>query len=160
MSKNVEGTTSRQLTLSVGDSPVRTCQLPEKARVWLESEVDSGLSSVAFLKSLSPGGRSSRMSPAYYPIGKDGTLPPSFKGWRNSGIYRPGGSWTLNTTEWHRNAAVCSLSRVLEAEVAQKFYLSARAARGILRRAAQRGKELPPRLRQALQAVVEEEAGP
>ena len=43
------------------------------------------------------------------------------------------------------------LSQILEAEVHPKYYLSAKACDGILRRAERRGKELPPMLRGALE---------
>lgn len=43
------------------------------------------------------------------------------------------------------------LSQILEAEVHPKYYLSARACEGILRRAERRGKELPQPLKDALE---------
>jgi hypothetical protein len=65
--------------------------------------------------------------------------------------------WTLSSTEWHSEGAVCSLSDTLETgTVPQRFFLSDTACRGILRRADKRGKELPP----ALQAALEQVAGP
>lgn len=48
-------------------------------------------------------------------------------------------------------AVVSRLSQILEAEVHPKYYLSAKACEGILRRAEQRGKELPPTLKDALE---------
>jgi hypothetical protein len=49
---------------------------------------------------------------------------------------------------------VCSLSDTLEiGDLPQRFFLSATACKGILRRAEKRGKLLPPALFQALQAV-------
>jgi hypothetical protein len=49
----------------------------------------------------------------------------------------------------------CSLSRVLETgELPQRFYLSAKACAGILRRATKRGKALPPMLEQALRQAA------
>jgi hypothetical protein len=51
---------------------------------------------------------------------------------------------------------VCLLSEILETgAVPRQYYLSARACTGILRRAAKRGKELPPMLYRALLAVAE-----
>jgi hypothetical protein len=72
----------------------------------------------------------------------------------------PTGSWTLNGAEATGTLApfrsadgVCSLSDVLEtAEVPQRFFLSAKACAGILRRAERRGKALPPALEAALKA--------
>src|SRR5690606_33183312 len=74
-----------------------------------------------------------------------------------------GGCLTLSLSEWTAlpehfpsNDGVCSLSDILEAtgDVPQRFYLSAQACRGILRRAEKRGKDLPPQLRRALEAVA------
>jgi hypothetical protein len=51
--------------------------------------------------------------------------------------------------------AVCSLSDILETgDVPQRYYLTAKACQGILRRAEKRGKDLPPQLAHALQAVA------
>ena len=64
---------------------------------------------------------------------------------------------TLNTLEFHSAAVASSLSDILETgAVPQRFYLSAKACRGILRRAEKRGKALPPPLRAALLAVASE----
>ena len=65
-------------------------------------------------------------------------------------------SWTLNTAAWRSGATVCSLSDILEdaGSVPQRFYLTAKACAGILRRADKRGKELPTTLRLALEQVA------
>lgn len=47
-----------------------------------------------------------------------------------------------------------TLSSVLQSETSSKYYLSPQACRGILRRAAKRGKELPTQLRNALIAAA------
>jgi len=54
-------------------------------------------------------------------------------------------------------ASSCVLSSILapQSEVPFRYYLSARACAGILRRAIRRNKILPPRLKAALQAVVD-----
>lgn len=44
---------------------------------------------------------------------------------------------------------------ILEMDVPQKYYLSAKAARGILRRAEKRGKELPKLLEHSLRILAE-----
>jgi hypothetical protein len=67
-----------------------------------------------------------------------------------------------NMSEWTgldglslNDDGVCSLSDILETgDVPRQYYLSAKACRGILRRAGKRGKELPPQLARALQAVA------
>ena len=66
-----------------------------------------------------------------------------------------GECWTAATTEWLNVAEECSLSQILEENVPAKYFLSPRACAGILRRAAKRGKSLPPLLEQALRAVCE-----
>jgi hypothetical protein len=61
---------------------------------------------------------------------------------------------THSISEWPSDAAVCSLSQILETgDVPQRFFLSAKACQGILRRAAKRGKTLPEALAMALRAV-------
>jgi len=74
-----------------------------------------------------------------------------------------GECWTLNTAEWtdflapcHSNAAVCSLSDILvTGEVPPEYFLTPRACRGILRRAAKRRRVLPDLLQRALMAVAD-----
>ena len=61
---------------------------------------------------------------------------------------------TASTLESPNDAAVCSLSAILEGSPATKYSLSPKACRGILRRAAKRGKDLPPMLEQALKQVA------
>jgi len=66
-----------------------------------------------------------------------------------------GGSKTPNTTAWPNDASVCSLSQVLETgSIPRRYFLSGKACAGILRRAAKRGKTLPPLLESALRSVV------
>jgi hypothetical protein len=145
---------SNQLTLFAGDSLVRMCQLPDSGKAWMESEADFGLSSYELLKALNQDGLLLKTSPVFYPATEAEILPSSFAGWSNAGMACAGGYLTLNLTEWHSAAVVCSLSQVLETEVAPKFYLSARACRGILRRVEKRGKALPERLKVALESVA------
>src|SRR5690625_3989756 len=66
-----------------------------------------------------------------------------------------GGCSMPNISEWPNDAAVCSLSQVLErVSIPQRYFLSPKACAGILRRAERRGKTLPEPLHRALQAVV------
>src|SRR5262249_40399856 len=84
------------------------------------------------------------------------TLPSSFESWENSGAFNPslGLCWTRDILEWRSGAVECSLSAVLESEVPSRFFLSPRAAKGILRRAEKRGRSLPATLLQALEALA------
>ena len=58
---------------------------------------------------------------------------------------------TRNIGEYPNAERESSLSQILQDNVPEKYYLSSRATIGILRRAAKRGKELPPVLRMALE---------
>ena len=64
-----------------------------------------------------------------------------------------GESSTLNIGECPNAAVESFLSRILQpmTDVPEKYYLSAKACLGILRRAKERGKELPEELRVALE---------
>ena len=56
----------------------------------------------------------------------------------------------LNTSECPKGAVESSLSQILLDTVPSRYYLSRKACLGILRRARERGKPLPPQLEQAL----------
>jgi len=78
---------------------------------------------------------------------------------------RPGECLTLNTSEWtatvepcHNDEGVCSLSDILETgDVPRRYYLTAKACAGILRRAEKRGKALPEALHMALIQIASTE---
>ncbi len=126
-------------------------------RVWQTRVATSRSSILASLTAIGPSGWFGRTSPASCRRTEDGTLVPSSEGWANSGMGGLTESLTLNSSEWPKDAAVCSLSQTLEVgNVPQRFFLSAQACRGILRRAEKRGKQLPP----ALQAALVSVAGP
>ena len=57
----------------------------------------------------------------------------------------------LNTGVSPREEKESSLSQILQADPHRRYYLSPKACLGILRRAYERGKELPPKLKRALQ---------
>ena len=61
-----------------------------------------------------------------------------------------GGASTLNTGVSPSDAKGSSLSQILQADPPIKYYLSPKACMGILRRASERGKALPPKLERAL----------
>lgn len=81
----------------------------------------------------------------------NGGLPERF--W---GMISPsrGGSLTRNTGECPSVEKESTLWQILQADAPGKYYLSARACEGILRRAERRGKALPPMLREALEEAV------
>ena len=61
-----------------------------------------------------------------------------------------GDAWTLNTGVSPRDARGSSLSQILEEDPSTKYYLTAKACSGILRRAFEQGKALPKKLERAL----------
>ena len=74
-----------------------------------------------------------------------------------------GASSMLSISDWpsDESASLCSLSEVLETgDVLPRYFLSPKACRGILRRAAKRGKELPIQLHRALAQVAGDLSGP
>ena len=66
-----------------------------------------------------------------------------------------GDSSTLNIGECPREENVSLLSWILQGEVPEKYYLSAKACRGILTRASRRGKKLQELLETALLEMIE-----
>ena len=104
-------------------------------------------------------GQCGKMSPVSCLREEDGTLAPSSGRWLNSGIAFHGECWTLKTSESHSDAEECSLLDVLQeiGGIQPKYYLSSRAAQGILRRAERRNKTIPPRLKEALLECADSE---
>lgn len=134
-------------------SCARISALRDAVRALMAHVRGSGSSSLASSLSLLPPGSLSKTSLAFVPLTEDGTLPPSFEGWRDSGMWGPGGALTLNTSAWPSDGSgsTCSLAEILEPDVPPKYWLSPKACRGILRRAEKRGRELPTLLREALE---------
>lgn len=66
-----------------------------------------------------------------------------------------GDSSTLNIGERPREENVSLLSWILQVDVPEKYYLSAKACRGILTRASRRGKKLQELLETALLEMIE-----
>ena len=71
-----------------------------------------------------------------------------------------GEHWMRNTSMCHSEGRDVFLSEILEVQVPPKYYLSQKACLGILRRAAARGKKLPPLLKKALEQQAERMALP
>lgn len=84
-------------------------------------------------------------------VGADGAKPE--KSPETDGLWH-GDSSMLNIGEFPNVERESHLSQILEDNVPQKYYLSARACQGILTRASRRGKPLPDILRQALMDVI------
>lgn len=84
--------------------------------------------------------------------GDDGARPGQSS--EMAGLWR-GGFLTLNVGECPSVENVSRLSQILEVNVPQKYFLSARACQGILTRASRRGKALPDLLKTALLDMIE-----
>jgi hypothetical protein len=78
------------------------------------------------------------------------------KAWRwASAACANGPCLTRSGTEWRSGAAACSLWSILETGPhVRRYFLSAKACAGIVRRAETRGKTLPPQLLAALTAAA------
>lgn len=114
------------------------------------------LSFFDLLNAKGPSGWFGRTSLASCHRTEDGTLVPFSGAWANSGTGGHTECWTLNTSEWPSAADVCLLSDTLETgDLPQRYFLSAAACMGILRRAAKRGKALPDTLRVALVNIAQ-----
>jgi hypothetical protein len=126
------------------------------------AEPDSKASALALFMSLrescknfDPLGLCSRMFPDYFLPTKEETLRKSSGfSWSSAGMGFHGVCSTADISTWPSDGKECSLSDVLESHVPQRFFLSPRAARGILRRAEKRGRILPSQLQAALESLA------
>jgi hypothetical protein len=145
-----------QLTFWSEELPAKPSALQDSVEEWKTSVVSSPLSLPDWLNGYARAGSSGKTCLESCRVEEDGTLVPSSGRWRSSGMGSPTECWTLNTSEWPNAAVVCSLSDTLETGVVpQRFFLSAKACAGILRRAEKRGKRLPQQLQDALTAVAQ-----
>lgn len=120
-----------------------------------------------------------RTSPAPFPQTGEWTFSPSLKKsgrpnfqylkmengrtpeWLNcQDVKSRGECLTRNIGESPNEEKESSLSQILQEEVPEKYYLSAKACEGVLRRAEKRGKDLPPELKAALEAQASCECVP
>ncbi len=142
-----------QLTLLLEAVPASRSASLETAKGWPENPASCSSIYEQYVSSVRVGlsGRTSRERCR----AKAGRLSDSCsQKWMNSGMAWHGAYWTRNSSEWPSAAAVCSLSEVLETCVPQRYFLSAKACAGIIRRAEKRGKALPPTLKAALETAI------
>jgi hypothetical protein len=155
-SQQLEPKIMDQLTFLLEELPANHSASQDLEADWMMTVATWPLSFLSLLNERGPSGWFGRTSPVSCHRTEDGTLEPFLVAWSNAGMGSPTECLTLNTLEFHSAAAACSLSDVLEiGEVPQRFFLSATACRGILRRAEKRGKTLPEPLKVALLAVAE-----
>lgn len=137
------------------ERPVSPSASPGFDRDFATLAATSPSPTLRLLTSIAPAGWFGRTSPEFCPHTAGETSAPSSGGWQTSGMGGPTGFLTLSSSDWPNDASVCSLSDVLETgPLPPRYFLSPRAARGILRRAANRAKDLPAPLKTALEAVA------
>lgn len=142
-------------TASQPASHARTSRLRAGGRASKGRELNCFSTLLASLRKFDPLGLCSRMFPDCYLPTRAATLRScNTYSWGNAGMGYHGAFSTASFSESPNVAVVCSLSAVLESHVPQRFFLSPRAAAGILRRAAKRGRRLPPQLQEALAGLA------
>jgi site-specific DNA-cytosine methylase len=147
--------TCRGLISSVPESHAKMSLSQVSVRDSLAHVQDSFTSLRDSCKSFDPLGSCSRMFPDFSVLTTEETLQKSSAfSWSNAGMGFAGVSLTANFSESPNVAAVCLLSDVLESHAPQRFFLSPKAASGILRRAVTRGRDLPIQLRTALEELA------
>lgn len=173
-----------QLTFLSEEHLAKPSASPDSEAEWLMTVVTWPSNFFALLNACGPSGWFGRMCPASYPLdlttrrisvtrratyhlGTNGRWKITTKlmsvlisnhslpAFENAGMGSDTEFWTLNFSEFHNDADVCSLSAILETgDLPSRYFLSAAACRGILRRAEKRGKTLPLPLLHALQIVA------
>ncbi len=149
-------TTMRQMSLWE-EAPAKPSRSPASGRLWTIHAASSCSNISELAQRLIRNGSSGRTCPEYCRLNTDGLSSRSLKPWPNSGLMggRHGECWTLSSSVWPSDASVCSLSSTLETgDVPPRFFLSAKACAGILRRAERRGKPLPVELRTSLETQI------
>jgi hypothetical protein len=137
--------------------PAKTFPSPVSAPGSKGSALASFTSLRESCESFDPLGLSSRMFPDFSVATVDETLRKSSAfSWSSAGMGFAGVCSTRSFSESPKDAVGCSLSEVLESHVPQRFFLTPRAAKGILRRAEKRGRKLPVHLEAALTALAGE----
>jgi hypothetical protein len=119
---------------------------------------ESSKNSENYQPTLFPAGLSGKTSWEPLTQTEEQTFKPFSTKWETSGrISSNGQCWTHRITESPSGggASFSSLASILLPleNVPTRYYLSAKAARGILRRSEARGKPLPPELRMSLEAL-------
>ncbi len=149
------------LTSSAEDPPAKTSPSPDNDAASPATGPDCSSSSPESLTLFDLDGFSSRTYPGSSVATAVGTSESCLERWPTSGTAWDGGFSTAVSSECRSGAEGCSssersLSEILEPpqNVPAKYLLSARAARGILRRAEKRGRMLPGHLAAALESVA------
>lgn len=150
--------------LVVGGSPCQSFSIAGNRGGWTGNPASCGSTFERYRSSVLAGcsGRTSleRSRAAHGTLPRETTSGVCCPRWMTSGTVWRGEFWTRSSSEWPSDAAVCSLSDVLETrDVPQRYCLSKKACAGIIRRAERRGKSLPPQLESALLDVIRSSSG-
>lgn len=139
-------------------SPAKTSQSPDAAAASTGNAADCSSSSPESLTlwSHQEDGSSLRTFPDFFPLSPAGISGSFSRRWPTSGSWTgPGECWTHDSSESpSAGGASSSLPDVLEGTVHERYFLSRRAAAGILRRATRRGRVLPAELEAALRELA------
>src|SRR5579864_3571264 len=154
MSASAGSTISHLWTLLAPAFLARTSAPLANALDSAESRQVSSSKSFELQKSSSPNGWSLKTSSGFSLPTQDGISRSFSHRWPRSGILWRTGFSTVNSSEWPNDDAACSLLEVLEKEAPQRFYLSPKAAAGIIRRAKSWRKRLSEPIRRDLQRTA------
>ena len=167
-----------QLTFSLGEPLANPLASPGSERDWMTRVVTWPSNMRDFLDACGLAGSSGKTSPEHFRPGavnrtqvwtittkagkrrwsKRTISHESLKRLLNAGMGSPGEFLTLKISECPSDAVASSLSDILETgDLPQRYFLSARACAGILRRAEKRGRKLPEHLEQALRTAADGE---
>lgn len=154
-----DGGSSRSLICSQAGSPAKTSPSPAEGQDSTGADPACSSSSPASQGGLfaPEGGFSLRTCPDFFPPTADATSRSYERRWPTSGSWTgPGECWTHDSSECPSGGGVSSSLRDVlhRGTVPERFFLSPRAAAGILRRAQKRGRTLPPALLAALTALA------
>jgi site-specific DNA-cytosine methylase len=145
----------RQRIFGLEDSPAKTSQSQESGKALkMEKDQSSPSHSSTLWSDTDLGGSCWKTYLGSSRQMMDETSPDFSVKWMNSGMAYRGELWMHATSESPKDAVEYSLSQVLEPTSPDRFYLSAKAAVGILRRAERRGRKLPPALDSALKSLA------
>jgi hypothetical protein len=144
-----------QLTFLLEEPHANHSALLDSEKDWMTRVATSCSHILPLLTNIGLDGWFGKTSPASCHLTEEKILESSSGRWGNSGMGSHTAFLTLSTLEWPKDADVFSLSDTLETgELPQRFFLSATACQGILRRAEKRGKKLPVALETALQSAA------
>lgn len=150
-----------QLMFSLEAHPAKPSPSPDSERDWMIHVVTWQSSFFALLADSAPVGWFGRTSPEFCRITEEKPSPPSSGSWSNAGTASPTECSTLSLRESPSVAVASSLSAILETgDHLSRYFLSARACKGILARAEKRGRWLPSLLESALRRRIETATDP